>query len=155
MVNKFPYFPHKQAINVYYSTLWYVFYLYRNSIGRNNLSWHLFPSEQHWISLSSISYFPYSKFARINALVMLVQITPEMFRNNNFVNKDGKKILFGRIHQNIGLVEQNIYFPCIREIWNLFTLEIVVFPSGVAFGKYYFSLVNKSSYITYAREMNA
>jgi hypothetical protein len=32
-------------------------------------------------------------------------ITPEMFRNNNFVNKDGQKISFGRIHQNVGLVE--------------------------------------------------
>jgi hypothetical protein len=25
--------------------------------------------------------------------------SPEMFRNNNFVNKDGQKISFGRIHQ--------------------------------------------------------
>jgi hypothetical protein len=32
-------------------------------------------------------------------------ITPEMFRNNDFVNKDGQKISFGRIHQNVGLVE--------------------------------------------------
>ena len=32
-------------------------------------------------------------------------ITPEMFRNNNFVNKDGQKISSGRIHQNVGLVE--------------------------------------------------
>jgi hypothetical protein len=32
-------------------------------------------------------------------------ITPEMFRNNNFVNKDGQKISFGRIRQNVGLVE--------------------------------------------------
>jgi hypothetical protein len=24
---------------------------------------------------------------------------------NNFVNKDGQKISFGRIHQNVGLVE--------------------------------------------------
>ena len=26
-------------------------------------------------------------------------LTPEMFRNNNFVIKDGQKISFGRIHQ--------------------------------------------------------
>jgi hypothetical protein len=32
-------------------------------------------------------------------------ITPEMFRNNNFVNKNGQKISFGRIHQSVGLVE--------------------------------------------------
>jgi hypothetical protein len=36
---------------------------------------------------------------------MLIKITPEMFQNNNFVNKDGQKISFGRIHQNVGLVE--------------------------------------------------
>jgi hypothetical protein len=34
-------------------------------------------------------------------------ITPEKFRNINFVNKDGQKISFGRIHQNVGLVEKN------------------------------------------------
>ena len=32
-------------------------------------------------------------------------ITPEMFRNNNFVNKDDQKVPFGRIRQNVGLVE--------------------------------------------------
>ena len=31
--------------------------------------------------------------------ISLIQLTPEMFRNNNFVNKDGQKISFGRIHQ--------------------------------------------------------
>jgi hypothetical protein len=36
---------------------------------------------------------------------MLLKINPEMFRNNNFVNKDGQKISFGKIHQNVGLVE--------------------------------------------------
>jgi hypothetical protein len=34
---------------------------------------------------------------------MLVKITPEMFRNNNFVNKDGQKILFRGIHQHVAL----------------------------------------------------
>jgi hypothetical protein len=45
-----------------------------------------------------------------------VKITPEMFRNNNFVNKDGQNISFGRMHLNVGLGEYNIHFPCIREI---------------------------------------
>ena len=40
-----------------------------------------------------------------------------MFRNNNFVNKDGQNISFGRMHLNVGLGEYNIHFPCIREIW--------------------------------------
>jgi hypothetical protein len=53
----------------------------------------------------TISYFPYSKFSRFSA----VKITPEMFRNNNFVNKDGQNISFGRIHQNVGLGEYNIH----------------------------------------------
>ena len=69
-VNKLPYFLHQHAIHVYYSTLWYLFYLYRNSIGRNYPSWHLFLPQQHCISLSTISYFPYSKFSRFNALVI-------------------------------------------------------------------------------------
>jgi hypothetical protein len=30
----------------------------------------VFPSQQHRISLSTISYFPYSKFSRFNALVI-------------------------------------------------------------------------------------
>jgi hypothetical protein len=30
----------------------------------------VFPSQQHRIYLSTISYFPYSKFSRFNALVM-------------------------------------------------------------------------------------
>ena len=37
---------------------------------------------------------------------------------------------------------------------NVFTLEIVIFPSGVALGKYDFSRVNKFSYLPYAREIN-
>ena len=38
---------------------------------------------------------------------------------------------------------------------NLFTLEIAIFPSDFAIGKYDFSRVNKSSYLPYAREINA
>ena len=30
----------------------------------------VFPSQQHRISLSTISYFPYSKFPRFNALII-------------------------------------------------------------------------------------
>ena len=37
---------------------------------------------------------------------------------------------------------------------NLLTLEIVIFPLGVALRKYGFSRVNKSSYLLYARETN-
>jgi hypothetical protein len=37
---------------------------------------------------------------------------------------------------------------------NLFTLEIVIFPSGVALGKHDFSWVNKSTYLPYGREIN-
>jgi hypothetical protein len=29
---------------------------------------------------------------------MLVKMTPEMFQNNNFVNKDGQKISFGGLY---------------------------------------------------------
>ena len=36
----------------------------------------------------------------------------------------------------------------------LFTLERVIFPTGVALGKYDFSRVNKSSYLPYSREIN-
>ena len=60
----------------------------------------VFPSQQYRISLirnsQDLTLWSYS---------MLVKITPEMFRNNNLVNKDGQKISFGRIHQNVGLVE--------------------------------------------------
>ena len=53
---------------------------------------NVFPSQQYRISL-------------IRNSQDLMLLTPEMFRNNNFVNKDGQKISFGRIHQNVGLVE--------------------------------------------------
>ena len=36
----------------------------------------------------------------------------------------------------------------------MFTLEIIIFPSVVALGKYDFSWVNKSSYLPYAREIS-
>jgi hypothetical protein len=86
---------------------------------------------------------------------MLVKITPEMFRNNNFVNKDGQKISVGRIHQNVGTGGIKHSFPLHKGRYeNLFTLEIVIFPSGVDLGKHDFSWVNKSSYLPYAREIN-
>jgi hypothetical protein len=47
---------------------------------------------------------------------MLVKITPEMLRNKKIVNKYGQKISLGSINQNVGLLESNIHFPCIREI---------------------------------------
>jgi hypothetical protein len=57
----------------------------------------IFPSQQYRISLiqnsQDLTLWSYNG------------ITPEMFRNNNFVNKDGQKISFGRIRQNVGLVE--------------------------------------------------
>ena len=63
----------------------------------------VFPSQQYRISLirnsQDLTLWSY------NVIPMLVKITPEIFRNNNFVNKDGQKISFGRIHQNVGLVE--------------------------------------------------
>ena len=62
----------------------------------------VFPSQQHRISFSAISYFPYSKFSTFNALVIILF---DRNNNNTFVNKDGQKISFGRIHQNVGLVE--------------------------------------------------
>ena len=49
----------------------------------------VFPSQQYRISLIRNS--------QDLTLWMLVKITPEMFRNNNFVNKDGQQISFGRI----------------------------------------------------------
>jgi hypothetical protein len=57
----------------------------------------VFPSQQYRISLirnsQDLTLWSYNG------------ITPEMFRNKDFVNKDGQKISFGRIHQNVGLVE--------------------------------------------------
>ena len=46
---------------------------------------------------------------------MLIKITPEMFRNNNFVNKDSQKISFGRIHQMYNFLH-NLICPFL--IWN-------------------------------------
>ena len=69
----------------------------------------VFPSQQYRISLiqnsQDLTLWSYNG------------ITPEMFRNINFVNKDGQQISFGRFHQNVGMVEKNIHFPCISEIW--------------------------------------
>ena len=44
------------------------------------------------------------------------------------------------------------FFPLHKGDMNLFTFEIVIFPSGVTLGKYDFSRVNKSSYLPYERE---
>ena len=56
----------------------------------------VFPSQQY---LNNTEILKIKRFGQITLL------TPEMFRNNNFVNKDGQKISFGRIHQNVDLVE--------------------------------------------------
>ena len=57
----------------------------------------VFPSQQYHISVIRNS--------QDLTLWSCNGITPEMFRNNNFVNKDDQKFSFGRIRQNVGLVE--------------------------------------------------
>ena len=102
----------------------------------------VFPSQQYRISLirnsQDLTLWSYNG------------ITPEMFRNINFVNKDGQQISFGRFHQNVGMVEKNIHFPCISEIWKF------VHPrnSHISRWQHDFSRVNKFSYLPYAREIN-
>jgi hypothetical protein len=61
--------------------------------------------KQSHVTFIKTSYFPLNNIVFPLFEILFGHITPEMFRNNNFVNKDGQKISFGRIHQNVGLVE--------------------------------------------------
>jgi hypothetical protein len=63
-----------------------------------NVTWDCFDQSNFYVSRINIIEWN-------NIQLLHLKITPEMFRNNNFVNKDGQKISFGRIHQNVGLVE--------------------------------------------------
>ena len=76
-------------------------------------------TKQSHVTYIKASYFPLNNivFSSQQYLISLIRnsqdltpwshnsLTSEMFQNNNFANKDGQHISFGRIHQTDGLVE--------------------------------------------------
>jgi hypothetical protein len=112
----------------FYSTLKYLFNLYRNSIGRNNPTWHL---SKHRISLSTISYFPLNN--------ILIEIW--LFRgwaNLHISLMQGKWMLYSPRPTLRWILPNEIFWPSLFTkllfqnisgvIYILFPQHIILFP---------------------------